>query len=940
MELSSKGPKKLKYLGCNTSESISFGVFETTPTADTYGMFNIGDLNLKQDYLNPIFLYMFTEYVGYQVKETYHAAYTDGAGVYHPAWYEKVLTGTATWTEIYPQELDPENFPTDDGDAIASADGVLKLYGKEYNFTTYGLNDLITIKLSDNVTIPTSLTVGGLTEGFVRADAGLLSAYVDGGDGETLIASDSGIPLWKKIEEGDASFTINYGANSVELTCVVPIVFGQINADVGNAVPDGAGIIYIAGGLQLHTTALDNVITALLDNDVTTVGSFTSHGIIVDTGFTVGNDLTVTDINAHGVPATVYTQSDGTFSTMQGDDGEVLIGGAMPQWGLLTSSDGSVVRTFGPNILDLKVVAPGSFTSIETDSGTATSAASQIFVDGAALQTNTTASGDTLNINLEPDVFIDNSLTVSTLQGTLYANNLGLFSGSQGADLQFFSGVSSSIPEWLTPVSEDGTMSIDYGSVAGTLNFKSLFIGPIIPPDLWTISGDTGTATPVLGEIKIKGGDNIHTYGSGKTIFVHLNKSIDQPTTNFDLSEGAYNLGGLPFLHNWAWRQDDPSTIHQGDKCTYVGLEAGSHGSTINPNNPITPTLNTAIGYKAMSWFTASYPAYDWTKQGYNNTAFGYVSLRTNSGGYSHPKNNICLGAYSNTYASDSSILIRTGSIKYVALNSVQIGSQRSCTGILGNGQQDDCYIAGIHNGGLLDTTVMKPVFVDQYAQLGVNYIAPYYDIEDGNLLIGSYSTPCTHGMYNISHPFYGPNRGKIISSDDSISVVRGPGTLDLKVGSIPCFSAYQATTINNVTGDGTTYSLGTQQALVEIFDDNSNFYPGDGAGNYAYFETPFDGTYQFTMSIVADNLNVITAVLDVSIYSYNVSRPGASHVGFINPVTDFVGEQGIFCSGPMLLYAGEKVKFNIRMDICSYGKTIGVQGPDTQVSGFLIQRT
>ena len=931
---SSHVPRMLKYLGCSAAETVSFYASDTGPTTKDYAAFIVGDLRLKTDLTDP-YLYMITDYTGYQ--------FAGG-----------VLSGTATWTEIYPQELDPELFQTDTGDAIATDTGVLKVYGKTSNFRTRGTDNKITIELEDNIVIPTSLTVGGLTEGFIRSDSnGLLSTLVDGVAGQTLIGSDVGVPIWNLITPGDTSFTITPGDNTLDLTCVVPTIFGQIDTDAGSALPAAiTGIIKVIGDTHIDTSAATNIIFGSLLDDIDLVGFLKADGLVAGTGLTVGNDLTVPDVNPHGVEGTVYVTPGGEFSTMTGDNGEILVGSTVgtAQWSLITSSDGSVVRTVGPNAIDLKIVAPGSFTSIETDGGTAVSAASQIFVVGEAFQTNTTAAGDTLSLNLEGDVVIDNSLTVSSLQGTLYADS-GLWSASQGINLQLLNGVNTAIPDWLDPVSEDGTMTIAYGSLAGTLNFQSSFIGPIIPPDLLTLSGDVGTATPNVGVIKIKGGDNISTSGAGKIITVNLKKSIDQPTTNYDYTEGMYFLGDVPFLNNWAWDY----TLTAGSKGAFIGEWAGSYGLGVTPSGTIgspnpnkLPTGNIGLGAYSLSYYTLYRPprppyspaTYIYVLyQGEYNSAMGYAAQKgVTDEAADYRSYSLSIGYYNKVYESSIGIGSGAGGIP----NSIGMGNQKaSSVPIPISRQQTNCYIAGIHDGGLLDTTLMQPVIVDQYAKLGFYY--EYEDaITDGKLMIGYYVSTGVHGMRKGGRGAFWPEFGEVTSSDNTIEITKGPGTLDIEQNK-SCFSAYQSATVSNVTGDGTRYRLGSLQAFVKNFDHNNDFYVGDGAGTRAYFTAPYDGQYYFTMSVVLTNVVVDAEIIHFNIYMKNHDSstfPYSMTPSIVNAVASFTGGvQNIYSSGPKLLKAGDRVSLSVLIELDGYGKTVGVQGPDTQWSGFLIQR-
>ena len=71
-------------------------------------------------------------------------------------------------------------------------------------------------------------------------------------------------------------------------------------------------------------------------------------------------------------------------------------------------------------------------------------------------------------------------------------------------------------------------------------------------------------------------------------------------------------------------------------------------------------------------------------------------------------------------------------------------------------------------------------------------------------------------------------------TSDTFIMSSAGERTLPLN----PCFFAYLSGNDNNVTGNGTTYTIGTNVAFTEIFDQNSDF------NTNGTFTAPITGRY------------------------------------------------------------------------------------------------
>jgi mucin-19 len=141
-----------------------------------------------------------------------------------------------------------------------------------------------------------------------------------------------------------------------------------VTTDAGNAVP-AAGVIDIAGGLNMNTSGAGNTVSINLDaspsvtgsltaatgitttggNILASAGTVTGHtGVIATTGnivatagevnagttMTAGTGLTVSNFTA-GV---VQSSAAGIFSSSNGTNGQVLIGGgATPVWANLTA---------------------------------------------------------------------------------------------------------------------------------------------------------------------------------------------------------------------------------------------------------------------------------------------------------------------------------------------------------------------------------------------------------------------------------------------------------------------------------------------------------------------------------------------------------------------------------------------------------------------------
>lgn len=119
-------------------------------------------------------------------------------------------------------------------------------------------------------------------------------------------------------------------------------------------------------------------------------------------------------------------------------------------------------------------------------------------------------------------------------------------------------------------------------------------------------------------------------------------------------------------------------------------------------------------------------------------------------------------------------------------------------------------------NNSLLDLTVDPATSADSFIQFNIN--------TTGEFRIGADNTDSS---FRIS-------QGSALGTNDTL-VISSAGEITAPL--TPAFSAYLASTVNNVTGDATDYTLGTS-ALTEIFDQNSDF------NTNGTFTAPVTGRY------------------------------------------------------------------------------------------------
>lgn len=190
----------------------------------------------------------------------------------------------------------------------------------------------------------------GSTAGVVSIDSTGKLGSSNGTNGQILIGGSTK-PIWANLTSMGGSVTITNGVNSINLEASGVAALTGLDGDTGSATPL-AGVITIAGdGVAIKTAA-------------------SSHTVEVEiTG---------------------------------GTNGQLLIGATAgsPIWANLASSGGSVVITNSANGINLEAAGiPPGLVTLTSQSGTATPVASNIDIVGTTV-INTTASGDTLNVNL------------------------------------------------------------------------------------------------------------------------------------------------------------------------------------------------------------------------------------------------------------------------------------------------------------------------------------------------------------------------------------------------------------------------------------------------------------------------------------------------------------------------------------------------------------
>jgi hypothetical protein len=292
------------------------------------------------------------------------------------------------------------------------------------------------------------------------SQAGTLLGNAPVGAGILTVTGDNGLPVGPSILGdveivgiGDITVTGNPATNTLEISSAG--LATQFRTDDGNDASPLAGVLVVSGAAnQIQTLGLplggpfigvgialrndvtipndltvtndlsvigNSVITGdCIAQDITALGTLTSTGLcttqagITNTGaLNSTGTLTVTDATLPS--GVVQINAAHQFYSSNGANGTLLIGNpaaANPVWTNITSADASVGITNGPGTIDLAIgaIVPTRF---NTNAGFAIPAA-RILTIANGTNTNTSAAGSTVQVNLNPSIALAGSLTAGT----------------------------------------------------------------------------------------------------------------------------------------------------------------------------------------------------------------------------------------------------------------------------------------------------------------------------------------------------------------------------------------------------------------------------------------------------------------------------------------------------------------------------------------------
>lgn len=580
------------------------------------------------------------------------------------------------------------------------------------------------------------------------------------------------------------------------------------------------------GGSSTASASSNGTVTCLYTNllsPISTSGTavFNNMYSSIDTSAQNATCQTSTGSGSHAANYSSY--SSGTASALS-------IGGTSTQTlsnATVTSSNVNAITGAGSGILRYSLLRfSGSSAGINVPTITPFVAANLI---GTTINVSTDANASTINLGT--------GAAVKTVQlgSTNGASITAIKSGSAGITL------ATSTNGTIGLTSGSGAISIGQGGGTGVVNIGNTTGNTQVTGSLTattTLTASSGAITASSGNVVLTSGNLVFTAASASTT-----SSITQQ--GFRLMH-TFGTGGIT------------------DGNLYIGKEAGNYTSG-------GATFNTAVGYQALKSITGVINN--------DNTAVGTNSLTLLTSGIE----NVGCGAFSfsqlatgsyncalglgaaNAYTGAESSNICIGNRVSGTLGESNVLRIGSATGT-GNGQINKAVICGINGkstsaGGavaIMDINNIMGTVAGGIVSLntGTNALSISTDASATtvNIATGGAAKVVTVGSTN------GASSLALQTGTADFSLASATGTiisaLDTGEMTFPLQSAflgYIATSDLNRTGTGTTYTIGTNTAFTEVFDQNSDF------NTNGTFTAPVTGRYMLSAQVTLTGCTVNT---------------------------------------------------------------------------------
>lgn len=845
------------------------------------------------------------------------------------------------WVQIYPGDGSGTNFFTTDSGIATQVGGNVNVYGTNDIQTMASAVDTITIGLEPDVTINNSLKLvfepsavlitdaTGQVDGATGTDKQILMWETAGGPGFHTVTSDDGTVNfeWSIVTPGAISITSIGGGGGG---------FGGLVADDTNtAVPSASKVNVFGDTINTTTTASGSTLTVHL-NDMIKLPSTNSAG---SQGIIQFNSKNF--ISSLGTDNTFIGEESGNLTLTTGSATGNTGLGTGTLLALTTSADNTGI---GVGSLTLLESGTGGNSCLGALSGSALVDGTDNLLLGKSAGINYTSESKNICLMNQGTALDVGVIRIGNNTDHAYAYMSGIYGTSSGATngivtvgndgkLGSTNGSNGQVmigggtgPAWASFTSSDSSIIFTPG--ANTLDMVA--VGGGGSSGIVKLGADSGTpALPLLGEVDIYGGTNINTVTAPNAVVVNLDEWIDLPVTNAAGTQGGISLGSVKYMHA------------MGTDNTFLGKNAGNLALTVaygNENvgigtNALTAINRnsqcTAVGFEALKSLAATT-----STTGDYNTAIGHKSLTTlnYSGSGSLGSYNTALGASSGLNMTNG---VQNTLIGMAAGDSITSGDNNLCLG---------------YSADVFSATDSNKVIIGNSSNTGGYYlrgmatssVPPFVTVGANGLLGISASAGSAAGKIMSTYTSGGVNYGtwaSILSGDSTISVTPSAinGNIDIRTaGTKVAFHAYQSGNVSNATGDGTTYLLGVSSTFTEVYDYNSNFYPGSGTGTKALFTAPKTGLYEFICTVLATGLpsGATTRVDPIYIYTSNRTYQ------LVNPVINYSttsGQQTITFTVIADMDSADTAYFGFGLQTSVGTKTVGIGASYTTLSGFFI---
>jgi len=334
---------------------------------------------------------------------------------------------------------DLERLDSDFGTATPLA-GTITIAGTT-NINTSGAGAVVTVSLKNDITLATGLTLSALADGVMQVNGAGLVTSTKGTDGQLLIDSTAGAPVWGNITSSGATVSINNVASNIEIEVAATGTLQTLGSDSG-ACATITGSVNVLGSTNINTAGAGSTTTVNLDNSINLAGGLTlsalTEGVLENSGA-------------------------GVVSSSYGTNGQLLIGSTagVPAWANITSTSLSITEGAGTLNIENNASAspcpPFSYV-LETDSGSGTLGGgsyfylgddvvlTQIFDDGSNFYPGDGAGAHAYFQAPVTGKYLINfnvSLETSATVGTLVPN---IFLEMETPTRSFFHGHNASVP--------------------------------------------------------------------------------------------------------------------------------------------------------------------------------------------------------------------------------------------------------------------------------------------------------------------------------------------------------------------------------------------------------------------------------------------------------------------------------------------------------------